>query len=100
MRLIGSIARLQVQEVSLKVGRLRWRHYEPSGLRSVPELEVNDGGVLGWAADGRPIADVHHRDHPDSKNRGGENGISLGFTSHYRTMREHFAGHLTDGIAG
>jgi hypothetical protein len=100
MRLIGSIVRLQVQETSLKVGKLRWRHYDPRGLRSVPVLEVSDGGVQGWTSDDRPIADVHHRDHPASKNRGGENGISIGFTSHYGRMRERFDDHLTDGIAG
>jgi hypothetical protein len=99
MRLIGPIVRLQVQEVSLKVGTLRWRHYDPRGVRSVPVLEINDGGVRGRTADDKPIADVHHRDHPATKNRG-ENGISIGFTSHYGKMRERFADHLTDGIAG
>jgi hypothetical protein len=100
MRLIGPIVRLQVQVVSLKVGKLRWRHYDPAGLRSVPVLEVNDGGVQGWTANDEPLADVHHRDHPDSKNVGGENGISIGFTSHYTAMRDRFGDHLTDGIAG
>jgi hypothetical protein len=100
MRLIGPIVRLQVQVVSLKVGKLRWRHYDPKGLRAVPILEVNDGGVQGWTANDEPLADVHHRDHSDSKNRGGENGISVGFTSHYAAMRARFSDHLTDGIAG
>ncbi len=100
MRLIGPIVRLQVQVVSLKVGKLRWRHYDPDGLRSVPVLELNDGGVQGWTAGDEPLADVHHRDHPDSKNRAGENGISVGFTSHYDAMRTRFSDHLTDGIAG
>lgn len=100
MRLVGPIVRLQVQVVSLKVGKLRWRHYDPAGLRSVPLLELNDGGVQGWTTDEEPLADVHHRDHPDSKNRGGENGISVGFTSHYDAMRQRFSDHLTDGIAG
>ena len=35
-----------------------------------------------------------------SKNRGGENGISLGFTTHYLAMRQRFGQHLCDGIAG
>jgi hypothetical protein len=99
MRLIGPIIRLQVQEVSLKTGRMRWRHYDPAGLRSVSILQLDNGGVRGWTEDGTPVADVHHRDHSDSKYRG-ENGISIGFTCHYRKMRERFAGHLTDGIAG
>jgi hypothetical protein len=99
MRFIGPIVRLQVQEASLKTGNMRWRRYDPAGLRSVLRLELDSGGVCGWTVDGMPVADIHHRDHPDSKYRG-ENGISVGFTCHYRKMRERFAGHLTDGIAG
>ncbi|PZR98124.1 MAG: hypothetical protein DLM70_17885 [Chloroflexi bacterium] len=45
------------------------------------------------------MVDVHHRDHPVSKNRT-DNGISLGFTAHYDRMRAHFGRHLTEGIAG
>ena len=100
MRVIGSIVRLQVQEVSLKVAGPRWRRYDPAGLRSVRVLELNDGGVRGWTDESAPLDDVHHRDHPSSKNRGGENGISVGFTSHYCAMRERFGNHLGDGIAG
>jgi hypothetical protein len=43
--------------------------------------------------------DVHNATHPDSKNRI-DNGVSLGFTSHYLKMRERFGDHLEDGIAG
>jgi hypothetical protein len=100
MRFIGSIVRLQVQTVSLKVGQAPQRRYDPAGIRAVPTLELNDGGVQGWTETNEPLADVHHRDHPASKNRGGENGISLGFTSHYDEMRYQFDQHLIDGIAG
>src|SRR5215216_1672990 len=100
MRFLGSIVRLQVQTVSLKVGTAPQRRYDPAGICAVPILELNDGGVQGWTADNEPLTDVHHRDHPASKNRGGENGISLGFTGHYREMRQRFGQHLRDGIAG
>lgn len=100
MRFIGSIVRLQVQIVSLKVGTAPRRRYDPAGIRVVPSLELNDGGVVGWTADDEALADVHHRDHPASKQRNGTNGISLGFTSHYEEMRSRFDSHLTDGIAG
>lgn len=100
MRFIGSIVRLQVQVESLKVGQAPQRRYDPAGLREVPILEINDGGVVGWDAENRPLSDVHHRDHPASKNRRGENGISVGFTSHYDEMRAKFDRHLVDGIAG
>ncbi len=56
--------------------------------------------MTGLTGDGETILDVHHRDHPTSKNRGGENGISLGFTAHYLAMRQRFGQHLADGIAG
>ena len=99
MRLIGTIVRLQVQESSLKVGD-KPRRYDPGPIRSVPALRVSPGGVVGLAESGESILDVHHHDHPASKNRGGENGISLGFTGHYGEMRRRFGPHLADGIAG
>ena len=99
MRLIGTIVRLQIQESSLKVGS-KPRRYDPAPIRSVPALSVSAAGVLGLAENGETIVDVHHHDHPASKNRGGENGISLGFTGHYLAMRQRFGQHLADGIAG
>jgi hypothetical protein len=99
VRLIGTIARLQVQESSLKVG-VKPRRYDPAPLRSVPAISFSPAGVVGLTEHGESIVDVHHREHPSSKNRGGENGISLGFTAHYREMRRRFGQHLRDGIAG
>jgi hypothetical protein len=99
VRLIGTIVRLQVQESSLKVGD-KPRRYDPAPIRSVPALRVSAAGVVGLAESGESILDVHHHDHPASKNRGGENGISLGFTGHYGEMRQRFGQHLADGIAG
>lgn len=99
MRYIGTIVRLQVQESSLKVG-MKPRRYDPAPIRAVPALSVGSAGVVGLAEDWGTILDVHHRDHPASKNRGWESGISLGFTSHYREMRQRFGQHLADGIAG
>lgn len=100
MQLIGNIVSLQVQQSSLKVGIAPQRRYDPAPLRQIDSLELNDGGVVGWAANGVSIADVHHRDHSSSKQVGGKNGISIGFTSHYQSMRERFGDHLIDGIAG
>jgi hypothetical protein len=99
VRLIGTIVRLQVQESSLKVGD-KPRRYDPAPIRSVPAVSISSAGVLGLAENGETILDVHHHDHPMSKNQGGENGISLGFTGHYRAMRQRFGQHLADGIAG
>jgi MOSC domain-containing protein len=100
MRTIGTITRLQIQRGSLKRGDKPTRVYDPSPLLSVPELNVTPDGALGGTADGSWIVDVHHRDHPATKNEDGLHGISLGFTSHYDAMREHFGAHLQVGCAG
>jgi len=98
MELLGTIVGLRVQTASLKVGE-HGRLYNPSALRAVAALTIDDGGVTGWTAEGARVDDVHHRDHPATKYCG-ENGISLGFTAHYATMRAHFGEHLVDGIGG
>ena len=100
MEAIGRIVRLQVQLSSLKVGERPLRRYDPAPLRALPALLLTAGGVLGVAEDGREVLDVHHRDHPASKNREGVNGISVGFTGHYAAMRARFGSHLADGSAG
>jgi len=94
---LGPIVRLQVQVSSLKRGERPHRWYDPAPIRPVPALRLDGGGVTGL--DGGEVADVHHRDHPESKFRG-ENGLSIGFTGHYAHIRERFGDHLTNGIAG
>jgi hypothetical protein len=99
MEWIGTVVRLQIQTANLKVGE-RPRRYDPAPLRSLESLEATPEGVLGQIAPDAPILDVHHARHPRSKNRGGVNGVSIGFTAHYAAMRERFGEHLSDGIAG
>jgi hypothetical protein len=96
---VGRVVRLQIQESSLKVGE-NPRRYDPSPLRTVPELFVATAGVSAPGEHVEPLIDVHNAEHPASKNARGVNGVSLGFTSHYAAMRERFGPHLTDGIAG
>ena len=96
---IGCIVRAQVQVRNLKVPGPRFRGYDPSGIVPVQALQLDDGGVAGIREAGERLADVHHRDHPESKNRG-DNGISIGFTSHYAMMRARFPGGIEDGAAG
>jgi len=98
MRFLGTIVRLQIQRSSLKLGERPNRWYDPSPLLALPSLLVGEAGVVGLTDDG-PIVDVHHAEHPRSKNRG-ENGVSVGFTAHYRAMRQRFGEHLPGGIAG
>jgi hypothetical protein len=100
MRTIGTVTRLQIQRDSLKRGEKPTRVYDPTPLLAVPSLNVTPDGALGGGADGTWIVDVHHRAHPHTKNEDGLHGISLGFTSHYAAMREHFGDRLAVGCAG
>lgn len=99
LALIGPIARVQVQRSSLKLGERPRRWFEPGPITRVMALRVDGDGVTGIGTNGELIVDVHNRAHPESKFRG-ENGVSVGFTAHYATMRECFGERVTDGIAG
>lgn len=98
-RVIGEIVLLQVQVRSLKQGESPRRWYDPAGLVQVERLEIGPDGISA-TIDGDRVLDVHNANHPHSKNRRGVNGVSLGFTDHYRVMHERFGDHLTTGIAG
>jgi MOSC domain-containing protein len=100
MHTIGRVARLQIQRGSLKTGEKPTRRYDPGPLLAVPKLNVTPEGALGAIADGAWVVDVHHRAHPHTKNEDGLHGISLGFTSHYDAMREHFGERVVVGCAG
>ncbi|HEV8265063.1 MAG TPA: hypothetical protein VGQ06_08935 [Gemmatimonadales bacterium] len=100
MRAIGIVARLQIQRSTLKTGEKPDRVYDPAPLLAVPRLTVTADGVLGASADGGWIVDVHHRAHPHTKNDDGLHGVSVGFTSHYVAMREHFGDRIVVGCAG
>jgi hypothetical protein len=99
MQLIGSVVRLQVQRRSLKAGERPRRWYDPEPIVAVPRLAVDEGGVVGWDAEGNRLDDVHNVSYPGGRNRG-NNHVSVGFTSHYGAMRRRFGNHLRDGIAG
>ncbi len=96
---IGRIKSVQVQRSSLKIEGRSERYYDPSPLLVVSRLRLTARGVIGITTDGKQIVDVHHREHPASRNRI-DNDISFGFTSHYQAMRDKFGSHLTNGCAG
>jgi hypothetical protein len=93
------IVRLQVQVEPLKQGEKPHRWYDPAHIRQVGRLSVDDNGASGFVDDVR-VLDAHHLAHPRSRNHGRASGLSIGFTAHYRTMREQFGEHVTDGVAG
>ena len=95
MELIGRVIRLQVQRSRLKPGPATTRVYDPAPLAEVSELVITPRGVVG---DG--VLDVHHADHPDTRNVKLLNGVSVMTVSRYRVLRETYGEHLVDGIAG
>ena len=98
MKLVGEIVRLQIQKESLKRGERPYRIYSTDNIQTVQALHLTPKGVMG-RQNGLEQLDVHHTDHPRSRSRG-DNGISLGFTSHYGRMRQRFGDHMTVGCAG
>ena len=100
MREIGQISLIQVQRSALVVEDRTKSYYDPTPLVVVEYLLLSPQGVIGVAADGSQVMDIHHENHPNSHNHKGINGVSIGFTSHYRAMRSKLGEHLMDGIAG
>lgn len=99
MQILGTVVRLQVQRSRLKPGPRGTRVYDPAPLLEVAALEVGPRGVVGQTGGG-PVLDVHHADHPDSRNNQLRNGISLLPRAHYALMRARYGDHLVDGVAG
>ena len=95
MEVIGCVVRLQVQRSRLKPAGA----YDPSPLLPVDALDVGPRGVVGLTPAG-PVLDVHHADHPDSRNRRLLNGLSLLPRAHYAELRSRYGDHLVDGVAG
>ena len=100
MREIGQISLIQVQRSALVVEDRTKSYYDSAPLVVVEYLLLSPQGVIGVAADGSQVMDIHHEYHPNSHNHKGINGVSFGFTSHYRAMRNKLGEHLVDGIAG
>ena len=97
--LLGTVARLQVQRSRLKPGPRGERVYDPAPLLEVDALEVGPRGVVGQTGDG-PVLDVHHADHPDTRNVRLVNGLSLLPRAHHDALRARYGPHLVDGAAG
>jgi hypothetical protein len=96
---IGKIVRLQIQVKGLKVGEKPFRTYDTKPILSAPQLEVTAKGAQAIMPNGYTTIDVHHADHPNSK-FADSNGISIGFTANYQSMRDRFGNHLWNGCAG
>lgn len=99
MEVIGTVVRLQVQRSPLKPGPRGARVYTTEPLLEVTALDVGPRGVIGHSSEG-PVLDVHHADHPQSRNRKLVNGLSLLPRAHYDALRARYGPHLVDGVAG
>jgi hypothetical protein len=100
LRPLGPIVRLQVQRTRLKQGEKPNRVYDPAPLLEVAALTLTSLGALALLADGSALLDIHHALHPLTRNNGGVNDLSVGFSSHYTHMRGQYGPHLPDGCAG
>lgn len=99
MKTIGIVQFVQIQQSSLKEKLPDGgKRYNPSPIVRLPKIRLTADGVIGITETGEEIIDVHNAIHPNSTSRG-DNGISVGFTSHYNAMRQKFGDHLSDGIA-
>ena len=96
---LGTVVRLQVQRSRLKPGPRGARVYDPAPLLEVEALDIGARGVVGISPTG-PVLDVHHADHPDSRNVRLVNGLSLLPRAHYERLRQAYGPHLVDGAAG
>ncbi|MGI9059376.1 MAG: hypothetical protein ACR2H5_12425 [Ktedonobacteraceae bacterium] len=100
MHEIGRITLLQIQRSSLTLGKRLETYYDPTPLLAVESLRLTPQGVFGIGEDGGEVMDLHHMEHPTTHNVRGVNGVSIGFTSHYQSIRETYGEHLVNGIAG
>lgn len=94
------IVRLQVQRGPVKVGRAPLRSYGSEAIVPVDRLVAGPRGVLGVTGDGEEILDVHHQDHPQSRDRKGRAGVLFMGTGDYAALRARYGEHVVDGIAG
>ena len=96
MELIGTVVRLQVQRSRLKPGAATERVYDPTPLLEVDALDIGPRGVTGPGG----LLDVHHADHPDTRNVKLRNGLSVMTKGRYDALRTVYGPHLLDGLAG
>lgn len=96
---LGTVARVQLQRSRLKPGERGARRYTTDPLLEVPEVEVGPRGLRG-TGELAGLLDVHHADHPDTRNVRLRNSLSLLPRAHYAQLRERFGPHVADGTAG
>ncbi len=95
----ATVARMQVQRCALKPRPAGSGRYDPAPLVRVEALKVDERGCVGLRG-GERILDVHHADHPASRNVRLVNSVSVLPRAHYDRMRARYGDHIVDGAAG
>ena len=99
LRELGKVKLVQVQPSGLIIETLSGYFYDVSRRVEVDELIITSLGIEATTVDGKHVLDIHHIKHPD-KAYDDNDLVSIGFTSHYKAMRERFGKHMVDGAAG
>jgi hypothetical protein len=95
---LGKIKLLQFQPSGMIIDSPSGEFYDVTRRVEVESLIITPLGIEALLADGEPVLDIHHINHPDKAYK--DDLISIGFTSHYAAMRERFGEHMQDGTAG
>ena len=96
---IGKVKLTQLQPTGLIIDTPSGEYYDTSRLVVVDQLRITPLGVEATTAEGEHVLDIHHINHP-GKAYDKDDLICIGFTSHYKAMRDNFGDHMVDGIAG
>ena len=90
-RMIGTIERLQLATGHVKSRKegAKWT-YDPTLLRAVDSLIATRWGLAGQVTDTMSTLDSHHRVRRSSDLWEMDRVVSVGFTSHYESLRREF----------
>lgn len=98
--MLGTIVALQIQREPMKIGKAPMREYRTDALVAARQLITSDRGVVGVTAQGEHVQDVHHADHPRSRDRKANAGITVMSVGDYEWLRATYGNHLADQQAG
>ncbi|MFC2028597.1 hypothetical protein ACFLTX_01595 [Chloroflexota bacterium] len=96
---LGRIKLVQLQPSGLIIDTPSGSLYDATRRVEVESIQITTRGIETTTPEGEHVLDIHHIDHPD-KAYDEDDLICIGFTSHYKAMRERFGEHMIDGVAG
>lgn len=96
---LGHVKLVQIQPSGLIIDTPSGDFYDASRRVEVDQIQITSRGIEFTPPEGDRVLDIHHIDHPD-KAYDNDDLVSIGFTSHYKAMRDRFGEHMVDGVAG